>query len=240
SATHRPTLRRRAGAADAVPVPAAGVPGLRRVRAVPAGQGRAVLPVRVEGLRLLHLRGARELRGPRRGRGLPRGDPQRPRAHRVLRGDPAGGGPGAGGGAAARPGAGDGLLPHRDLPAAGDRPGVVAVAWRQIYAPGGLLNDALRAVGLDVLTRGWLGDPGTALAAVGFIGTWVEMGLVMLLMLSGMSRIPAEQFEAARLDGAGAVREFFAITLPAVRGEITVALVLTIIAALKTFDLVYL
>src|SRR5699024_4449903 len=75
SATHRPTLRRRAGAADAVPVPAAGVPGLRRVRAVPAGQGRAVLPVRVEGLRLLHLRGARELRGPRRGRGLPRGDP---------------------------------------------------------------------------------------------------------------------------------------------------------------------
>jgi len=116
---------------------------------------------------------------------------------------------------------------------------VVAVAWRQIYSPHGLLNDVLRGVGLDALTRGWLGDPGTALAAVGFIGTWVEMGLVMLLMLSGMSRIPAEQFEAARLDGAGAVREFFAITLPAVRGEITVALVLTIIAALKTFDLVY-
>ncbi|WP_414644467.1 carbohydrate ABC transporter permease [Brachybacterium sp.] len=116
---------------------------------------------------------------------------------------------------------------------------VVAVAWRQIYSPYGLLNDALRAVGLDALARGWLGDPGTALAAVGFIGTWVEMGLVMLLMLSGMSRIPAELFEAARLDGAGAVREFFAITLPAVRGEITVALVLTIIAALKTFDLVY-
>ncbi|MGO2558550.1 carbohydrate ABC transporter permease [Brachybacterium sp.] len=117
---------------------------------------------------------------------------------------------------------------------------VVAVAWRQIYSPSGLLNEGLRLVGLEVLTRGWLGDPGTALAAVGFIGTWVEMGLVMLLMLSGMSRIPAELFEAARLDGAGPVREFFAITLPAVRGEITVALVLTIIAALKTFDLVYL
>ena len=116
---------------------------------------------------------------------------------------------------------------------------VVAVAWRQIYSPQGLLNDALRAIGLDVLTHGWLGDPGFALPAVGFIGTWVEMGLVMLLLLSGMSRIPAELFEAARLDGAGAVREFFAITLPAVRGEITVALVLTIIAALKTFDLVY-
>ncbi|WP_245851191.1 carbohydrate ABC transporter permease [Brachybacterium vulturis] len=117
---------------------------------------------------------------------------------------------------------------------------VVAVAWRQIYSPSGLLNELLGMVGLGALTHGWLGDPGTALAAVGFIGTWVEMGLVMLLMLSGMSRIPAELFEAARLDGAGAVREFFAITLPAVRGEITVALVLTIIAALKTFDLVYL
>ncbi|MGP9580363.1 carbohydrate ABC transporter permease [Brachybacterium sp. AOP35-5H-19] len=116
---------------------------------------------------------------------------------------------------------------------------VVAVAWRQIYSPHGLLNDMLRTVGLDALTRGWLGDPGTALPAVGFIGTWVQMGLVMLLLLAGMGRIPAELFEAARLDGAGPVREFFAITLPAVRGEITVALVLTIIAALKTFDLVY-
>lgn len=116
---------------------------------------------------------------------------------------------------------------------------VVAVAWRQIYAPRGLLNQVLDAVGLDALRRGWLGDPTTALAAVGFIGTWVEMGLVMLLLLAGMSRVPAELYEAARLDGAGPVREFFAITLPAVRGEITVALVLTVIAALKTFDLVY-
>ena len=116
---------------------------------------------------------------------------------------------------------------------------VVAVAWRQIYSPVGPLNQLLDAVGLGALARGWLGDPSTALIAVGVIGTWIEMGLVMLLMLSGMSRIPQELFEAARLDGAGPVKEFFAIILPAVRGEITVALVLTIIAALKTFDLVY-
>ncbi|GAB2538256.1 carbohydrate ABC transporter permease [Brachybacterium huguangmaarense] len=117
---------------------------------------------------------------------------------------------------------------------------VIAVAWKQIYAPSGVLNDALRAVGLDAWARGWLGEPGAALPAVGFIGTWLEMGLVMLLLLAGMSRIPEELYEAARLDGAGPVREFFAITLPAVRGEIVTALVLTIIAALKTFDLVYL
>ena len=61
----------------------------------------------------------------------------------------------------------------------------------------------------------------------------------MLLLLAGMGRIPNDLYEAARLDGAGPVREFFAITLPSVRGEIATALVLTIIAALKTFDLVY-
>jgi len=116
---------------------------------------------------------------------------------------------------------------------------VVAVAWRQIYAPDGSLNQALRSIGLGALARPWLGDYQFSLIAVGFIGTWVCMGLVTILLLAGMTRVPVEQYEAARLDGAGAVREFFAITLPAIRGEITVALTLTIIAALKTFDLVY-
>src|SRR5699024_9288696 len=69
--------------------------------------------------------------------------------------------------------------------------------------------------------------------------TWVQTGLVTVLMLAGMTRLPKEQYEAARLDGAGAIREFFALTLPSIRGEIAVALTLTIIAALKTFDLVY-
>lgn len=116
---------------------------------------------------------------------------------------------------------------------------VVAVAWRQIYAPRGQLNQLLSALGLDELSRGWLGDYTWALPAVGAIGTWLEMGLVMLLLLAGMNRIPNDLYEAARLDGAGPVREFLAITLPAVRGEIVTALVLTIIAALKTFDLIY-
>ena len=116
---------------------------------------------------------------------------------------------------------------------------VVAVAWRQIFAPDGALNTLLRAVGLDALARGWLGEPVWALVAIGVIGTWLQTGLVMLLLLAGMNRIPDELYESARLDGAGPVQEFFAITLPAVRGEIVVSLVLTIIAALKTFDLVY-
>ncbi|WP_297107418.1 carbohydrate ABC transporter permease [Tessaracoccus sp.] len=116
---------------------------------------------------------------------------------------------------------------------------VVAVAWHQIYSPNGMLNQVLESIGLGELTRGWLGDPTFALPAVGMIGFWLQTGLVMLLLLAGMGRIPNDLYEAARLDGAGAVREFFAITLPSVKAEITTALVLTIIAALKTFDLVY-
>lgn len=116
---------------------------------------------------------------------------------------------------------------------------VIAVAWRRIYAPDGTINSVLTSIGLESWTRGWLGEYAFALPAVGLIGTWFESGLVTVLLLAGMGRIPRDLFEAARLDGAGAVREFFAVTLPSVRGEIAVALTLTVIAALKTFDLIY-
>lgn len=116
---------------------------------------------------------------------------------------------------------------------------VVGVAWRAILAPDGLLNDGLRAAGLDALTRSWLGDHQWALPAVGTVGTWVETGLCVVLFLAGAQRIPRELYEAAKLDGAGPVREFTAVTLPALRPEIGVALTLTAVAGLRNFDLVY-
>jgi len=116
---------------------------------------------------------------------------------------------------------------------------VVAVVWRQIYAPEGPLNDALRTIGLDGFARGWLGDPGWVLVAIGLVGTWVGTGLCTVLFLAGLSKVGRELYEAARLDGAGLVREFWAISVPAVRGELAVALTLTMVAALRTFDLVY-
>ncbi|CDR10129.1 carbohydrate ABC transporter permease [Streptomyces iranensis] len=116
---------------------------------------------------------------------------------------------------------------------------VTATAWTAIYAPDGVLNTALRAIGLEAVARPWLGDFSTALPAVGLIGTWLEIGLCLVLFIAGIGQIPAELYEAAKLDGAGAVREFFAVTLPGLRGQITVALTLTVIAALRTFDLVY-
>lgn len=117
---------------------------------------------------------------------------------------------------------------------------VVAVAWRWVYAPSGLLNQALRLVGLDGLTRSWLGDFRLALPAVGIAGTWVGFGLCMVLFLAGVQSIPRERYEAAQLDGAGPVAEFWAVTLPALRPQVAVAATLTIVSGLRNFDLIYL
>ena len=117
---------------------------------------------------------------------------------------------------------------------------VVAVMWRMIYDPNnGALNDLLRGVGLGSLAQSWLGDFDLALPAVGLVGTWVWYGLAMVLLTAGVQKIPQSLYDAARVDGAGIMREFLAVTLPALRGEIAVALTLTTIQALRNFDLIY-
>jgi raffinose/stachyose/melibiose transport system permease protein len=117
---------------------------------------------------------------------------------------------------------------------------VVGVVWRWIYHPAtGPLNRLLNAVGLDDLTRPWLGDFTFALPAVGLVGTWVGYGFAMVLFIAGVQRIDESLYEAARLDGANGFQQFLAITLPSLRNEVTIALVTTLIAALRTFDLVY-
>jgi raffinose/stachyose/melibiose transport system permease protein len=115
----------------------------------------------------------------------------------------------------------------------------LAVVWRLIYAPDGPLNQILGTLGLGSLARPWLGDFDWALPAIGAVGTWVMYGLAMVLFLAGIQKIPGSLYDAARVDGAGPLREFFAVTLPGLRNEIAVALVLTMVAALRNFDLVY-
>jgi raffinose/stachyose/melibiose transport system permease protein len=117
---------------------------------------------------------------------------------------------------------------------------VVAVMWRMIYDPeSGLINEGLRAIGLGGLAQNWLGSFSLALPSVGLIGTWVYYGLAMVLFTAGVQKIPQSLYDAARMDGAGPVREFLAVTLPGLRNEIAVALTLTTIQALRSFDLVY-
>jgi raffinose/stachyose/melibiose transport system permease protein len=113
------------------------------------------------------------------------------------------------------------------------------IMWSWLLSTDGLVNQVLRAVGLGSLTRAWLGDFDTALPAVGVIGAWVLFGLCMLLLLAGMTKIDPSLYEAARIDGAGPFREFFSITLPSLRQEIGVCVTVTVIAALASFDIVY-
>lgn len=117
---------------------------------------------------------------------------------------------------------------------------VVGVVWRWIYNPAfGPLNQALETVGLDAWARPWLGDFQWALPAVGLVATWVQYGFCLVLFIAGIQSIDETLYDAAKIDGAGELRQFRSITLPSLRNEITVALVTTMIAALRVFDLVY-
>ena len=114
-----------------------------------------------------------------------------------------------------------------------------SIAWTWMYSPNGVVNQALGAVGLASDQHAWLGDFSTALPAVGIIGTWVMTGFCTVLLLVGMAKIDPSLFEAARLDGAGRWAEFRAITFPGLRRELVVCVTVTIIAALASFDVVY-
>jgi raffinose/stachyose/melibiose transport system permease protein len=119
-------------------------------------------------------------------------------------------------------------------------PAVIAVVWQRIYEPGGPVNDLLALLGLGGITRGWLGDFTWALPALGLAGTWASFGLCMVMFVSSMQAIPQELYDAVRVDGAGPVREFFTVTLPNLRGPMSVVLALTMIGAIRLFDLVWL
>ncbi|MFG1813593.1 carbohydrate ABC transporter permease [Kribbella sp. NPDC049174] len=112
------------------------------------------------------------------------------------------------------------------------------IAWTWMYSSDGLVNQVMRAVGLDQHTRAWLGDFTFALPAVGVIGVWVMLGFCTVLLLAGIGKIDPALYEAARLDGAGRISEFFVVTLPGLRRELVVCTTFTMIAALASFDVV--
>lgn len=115
---------------------------------------------------------------------------------------------------------------------------VVGIAWNQLYQPDtGILNATLKAAGLNGV--GWLSDQHTAMPAVIATANWTYFGFAMVILLGGLQSIDRSLYEAASVDGAGPVRQFRHITLPGIRNQITLLLVLSFINTLKTFDLVY-
>jgi raffinose/stachyose/melibiose transport system permease protein len=113
------------------------------------------------------------------------------------------------------------------------------IIWGWLLALPGLINQILKAFGLGAITRAWLGDFTWALPAVGVIGIWVLLGFCIVLLQTGMSKIDPALYESARLDGAGWLQEFLAITIPLLRYEIGVCLTVTVINALAAFDIIW-
>ncbi|WP_203935681.1 carbohydrate ABC transporter permease [Planosporangium mesophilum] len=113
--------------------------------------------------------------------------------------------------------------------------------WRLILnAEYGVLNAVLTQLGLADGYRSWLGsDPFVALNMVVAADVWKNTSLVAFFLLAGLSTIPRELYEAARVDGAGAVRSFLRITLPLLVPTVAIVLVLRTIEAFKVFDIVY-
>ncbi|WP_331772822.1 sugar ABC transporter permease (plasmid) [Embleya sp. NBC_00888] len=117
-------------------------------------------------------------------------------------------------------------------------PVAMAMLWRWMYDGNyGLVNYLLSTVGIS--GQHWASDPDIALYALAAIGIWMSLGYNMVIFLAGLQAIPAEYYEAARMDGAGPVRTFLRITVPLLSPNIFFVTVLTMINSLQMFDLAY-
>ena len=117
---------------------------------------------------------------------------------------------------------------------------VIGQLWLKIYNPSyGILNVALRAIGLDNLAKIWLGTKETALGAVFVPTLWQYVGYHMLLLYAGVKSVPTELREAAMLDGAsdGQINRF--IVIPYIKSIIKVSVIFAVTGSLKSFDLIF-
>jgi multiple sugar transport system permease protein len=110
----------------------------------------------------------------------------------------------------------------------------VAIVWRYLYHPRyGLLNHALGSIGVGPID--WLGDPRWAMPAIILLAVWKNFGYNMLIFIAGLQSIPEELYEAAHLDGAGAWRRFWHITLPMLGPTMLFVAVITMIGYFQLF-----
>jgi len=117
---------------------------------------------------------------------------------------------------------------------------VMAPVFRQMFAADGQLNSALEHIGLGFLAQPWLAQSSTAMPAIMFITIWSFTGLTFVLFYAAMGQIDPETLEAARIDGAGNLRTLVSIIWPGVRTTTVALAMLSVIGALKTFDIPYL
>jgi raffinose/stachyose/melibiose transport system permease protein len=119
-------------------------------------------------------------------------------------------------------------------------PVVVGIIWGWVYNPiYGMLNKILDAVGLGALSRGWLGDPNLALYMVLITAIWSYFGFCLVVLMAGMQNVDTELYDAANIDGANSLQQFFHVTIPQLNSVLTMIIAYTMIGGLNVFDIVY-
>ncbi|WP_433601480.1 carbohydrate ABC transporter permease [Nocardia sp. CA-135953] len=114
----------------------------------------------------------------------------------------------------------------------------MAVVWRFIFTTDdGLLNIMLGWIGVDPVP--WLTDPDWALVSLSIVTVWKSVPFATVILLAAMQGVPETLYEAARIDGAGALRRFWSVTLPLIRGPLSFVFVITIINSVQAFDQAY-
>ena len=117
-------------------------------------------------------------------------------------------------------------------------PITVGLIWRLLLHPElGIINYGLGLLSLP--QPAWLGDPRLAMITIIIVDIWHETSFIFLILLAGLTALPDELYEAAMIDGANAPAQFRYLTVPLMLPTILVAVLIRLIAALKTYDLVY-
>jgi multiple sugar transport system permease protein len=117
-------------------------------------------------------------------------------------------------------------------------PVAIALIWALMFNPSlGVLNYFLESLGLPRSL--WVAQSSLAIPSLVLVDTWQWSPMIALILLAAMQGVPAEHYEAARIDGANAWQSFWHITIPGIRSAIVVALILRSVDALKTFDIIY-
>ena len=114
----------------------------------------------------------------------------------------------------------------------------IALLWKQLFSPKGVINQVLGFFGLPDSTA-WLGNPKTALGTLIALGVW-QFGSSMLIFLAAIKNIPASYHEAAIVDGAGPIRRFFSITFPMLTPVLFFNLINQTIGSFQAFNSSYL
>lgn len=115
----------------------------------------------------------------------------------------------------------------------------VGLIWQAILSPNGALNSLLEAVGAAPLTEPWLGNSSTALYAIIIVIAWQFIPLHTLLYQAGVRQVPQVLYEAARVDGASKMRQFFSITLPQLKYTIVTSTILIVNGSITYFDVIF-